>query len=151
MKNTFARNVFDHLTTGDSADRSSALKDLIDRKVFSDDVDDRVCRRIVEDYISENPRGFCPEGINRFKKAVGIKDPEPVRRTAVLEVEIELGPDWDHSDAGILEERPFTPESVIASDIRNVLRRQIVKDHGDGYSVVKADLVKIGKVVNHDA
>lgn len=140
--NPFAEKVQDYLWEKKTRERKQALLDLAALGVFSDLTTEDQARRAVGGYLDRNPNGFCDEGITRFRTALGLLK----KRTAILEVEIELAPSWDTNDSKVLEGRPFTETSVIATKIRSALKEHIAVNYGDGFELTSATLKNIGKV-----
>jgi hypothetical protein len=86
--NTFATKVLDYLTTdGHHPQRKQALQDLIGIGALGYTYSDRT-QEAVETYLKANKRGFCQEGINRFRTAVGLK-PTTKKVRIVLDLELE--------------------------------------------------------------
>lgn len=111
--NTMQMMALRHLSSG-TADREKALEDLYMRSAFSPAMTETETRNVITSYITENPRGFCPAGINRFREAVGIAK-KPTRIVEIeLKIEVEDYPQ-EHADGRFMKtiRGLFEPDKVL--------------------------------------
>jgi hypothetical protein len=83
--NEFQQKVFDYLVDTEGSDhRRNALHDLIDRGFFAGNEDTNL--DILGGYLEQNPRGFCHDGLERFKDALleGIERFSPTKHLRVV-------------------------------------------------------------------
>lgn len=142
--NEFADKVFEYLTSpGGSADRKLALKDLVTRTAFSSHWTNKGTIEVVEKYLNENPRNFCQDGINRFRKALDLN---PTTRKAKIEIEIEVGDEW----SAVYNGTPFTDDSMVATEITRLLTAGSLAPKsgiaGDRFRLKSAKITQIGKL-----
>jgi len=92
---------FAHLTAsgGSTALRKQALEDLIETGFFNTNLYLNDAKVKMETYLQRNPRGFCEDGIKRFKQAVGL----PVVKTRVQTflVTLEFPEDASYRSYGV--------------------------------------------------
>lgn len=134
---SFADQVLEYLWSKHSDDRKHALHDLAARGLFGlgpigQNTNQRPLsaeegQKIVEDYLAENPRGFCDEGIQRFKTALHLGTP----RTALLAIKVTVPDAWDTTrDEG--DWQLFLEDSRINERLSAALHNHLVgSDFGD--------------------
>jgi hypothetical protein len=126
-RDEFIQSVVEYLASG-GTERQQALTDLIFRNVFNWGTVVGV-KNAIDAYLTANPRGFCREGIDRFRKA--ILDPPPKTLTFTLTI-------------------PFTGEVGDGSIAITNIKAALIRQHGEtmetpyaGFSS-KLDLSKMG-------
>lgn len=92
--NDLAAKTFDYLLVAGHPERRQALRDLSATGAFSSQFEGDT-RYYIDRYLKDNPRGFCDEGIAKFK---AFLDPPKV---AKIEVTLEFEVEGANEDFGI--------------------------------------------------
>ncbi len=130
MTTTLADKAWNHLIEGgDQGLRRKALKDLAERGLFTRINGDVHSLDIIETYVKDNPQGFCDDGIERFKEAVGLTEP----RTALIAIEVKLPPSWGGCSERVATEdfQVFTADSRVADRLHALLKGADFGDVGE--------------------
>lgn len=77
------------LAGGTRKQRLDALSDLQTLGVFKPSADERGTQAQIEDYLNRNPRGFCQDGVNRFRTHLGLPI-APETRTVRVTLDIDF-------------------------------------------------------------
>lgn len=86
--NVLSTSALKYLSESGHPERTDALRDLIERRAFHQDYNAET-RRILTEYLAENPRGFCRDGIQKFRVAVLGEQPPSKKVQVILEFEVE--------------------------------------------------------------
>jgi hypothetical protein len=98
--NKLQRKIVHYLTEEGHPDREKAFDDLSGDNVFSFYLTDEEIIKRVNRYLDANPRGFCGDGILRFKKAVGLT---PVLVPVAFEGTFYLSENFEHGKSHVSE------------------------------------------------
>ena len=96
VETTLLDKVWAYCTRGSSDARKRALRELIERGLLAGNPE-----AIINDYLSTD-RGFCDDGIRRFREAVGV--PEPVKEETVFTYVVEFKPSNTRPMLGVVGE-----------------------------------------------
>lgn len=99
--NELQQKVFDYLTQPGHPQRLQAMQDLMERHqgripFFRSGLGSESATSKLEAYLKDNPRGFCDDGIRRFRQAVGLPLPlqeweeRDLRQFHAAKVELEM-------------------------------------------------------------
>lgn len=88
--NRYQHNIISHLSADEY--RREGLGDLVEHHhILSDTLsEDEVAHRVNE-YLERNPRGYCSDGIQRFRDSTGIQPPAPpAPETRTIRVTLDI-------------------------------------------------------------
>lgn len=98
--NDFSTKVVHYLSAPDaSAERKQALRDLISHGLCAFDTTEERAKKVVENYLDQNPLNFCQDGIDRFREAMDLNDQGLGTVRVVLDLEV-LSDDRKRHDFG---------------------------------------------------